>query len=352
LSSSRETSATLERCTQWLSQQVINMKENVMDLLTKNGFSKPKYVKNMPSIANYFKPNKRCGIYVLHFENNEYYVGQAIDLTRRYVQHFKNHNDIIEISLKIISKNKLNEEERKTIKLFEEKNYFLRNITFSSIPKGESDLEMIVPNNLQEQWLNLGIQNSVNVNRLDNFNLRKKYEKKYLQLAKNYLFNNEILVVLKKYFQNCIIEPRFTEMTFWSISCLPSYHSNEVIIYSRVNIYWQEVLTIGKLLKENKVFYSFHLAKGPFEKLTDKEIKNHYSSIFKYEDTFYSEHYYPKGGSDQFNFEVHNYNEVLQILSDDTFLYSIKLFNLRLMNMGPCIFDRYHCFYLADKILE
>lgn len=51
-------------------------------------------VRERASIADLFRPNERCGIYVLSFANGEAYAGQAVDVTRRYVQHRKVHPDI------------------------------------------------------------------------------------------------------------------------------------------------------------------------------------------------------------------------------------------------------------------
>jgi hypothetical protein len=51
------------------------------------GFSPWKYVQGRTSIADSFKPRRRCGIYVLRFSNEEFYVGQAVDVTIRYAQH-------------------------------------------------------------------------------------------------------------------------------------------------------------------------------------------------------------------------------------------------------------------------
>ena len=63
-------------------------------ILYENKFSSFEYIEKRLTVADLFKPNKRCGIYVLRFCDKSYYVGQAIDVTRRYVQHIKNHTDI------------------------------------------------------------------------------------------------------------------------------------------------------------------------------------------------------------------------------------------------------------------
>jgi hypothetical protein len=83
--------------------------------LSDLGFTETFAIEGRASIADLFKPNKRCGIYVLHTSNGEHYAGQAIDVTRRYVQHLKTHNDIVKISFKRVPQKKLNQEEQKVI---------------------------------------------------------------------------------------------------------------------------------------------------------------------------------------------------------------------------------------------
>ena len=81
-------------------------------MLKEMGFAPPKHVQGRASIADLFKPYERCGLYILHFANAEIYAGQALDVTRRYVQHRKVHSDIEEISFKQVDKDRLNDEER------------------------------------------------------------------------------------------------------------------------------------------------------------------------------------------------------------------------------------------------
>jgi hypothetical protein len=78
----------------------------------------------------------------LSFANGEIYAGQALDVTRRYVQHRKVHGDIEKISFRRVAKDKLNNEERALIRTLEQNGHRLRNITFTSIPKGESDFDL------------------------------------------------------------------------------------------------------------------------------------------------------------------------------------------------------------------
>lgn len=89
--------------------------KSAVHLLRDLNFHESYTVEGRASVADIFRPENRCGIYVLHFGNGEFYVGQAVDVTRRYVQHCKNHEDIQHISFKQVANSKLNERERETI---------------------------------------------------------------------------------------------------------------------------------------------------------------------------------------------------------------------------------------------
>src|SRR5665647_2460200 len=79
------------------------------------GFGKCFYAKDMSSIAGQFTYNNRCGIYILHFSNGQYYVGLAIDVVNRYAQHRLNHLDIEYVSLKEVAKTNLSKIEKETV---------------------------------------------------------------------------------------------------------------------------------------------------------------------------------------------------------------------------------------------
>ena len=63
----------------------MDIKDKVQSILSKYDYPEFQWVSSRPSIADLFKPDKRCGIYILKFSNEFYYVGQAVDVTRRYV---------------------------------------------------------------------------------------------------------------------------------------------------------------------------------------------------------------------------------------------------------------------------
>lgn len=66
-------------------------------------------VKGRLSISDLFpKSKKRCGIYLLNFSDNTFYIGQAINAVKRFSQHRKNYNNIVRYWFIEVKKEDLN----------------------------------------------------------------------------------------------------------------------------------------------------------------------------------------------------------------------------------------------------
>ncbi len=298
------------------------------------------------SIADLYRADKRCGVYVLEFTNGEVYAGQAVDVTRRYIQHRKTHQDICRISFRPIARQNLNEEERSMIWNLERLEFALRNITFTSILQGERDFDLIMPVEEQALWLNNPNYSHPTLERPNDVALRRKYKKKYEQLLTQ-PFATEAIEITKYYVQNCVPVVSLSEMTFWAVTCLP-YSTGGVKVYTRININWQEVFSIFYFYKEGQLEFSWHLALSP---LVDEYGESLDAFFAIYPELGGSEHFYEPGGSDQIHLVSFDLDETWRLLENDTFIKAIKLFNLRLMRRGPCTFNRYHCFDLADRLI-
>ena len=117
-------------------------------------------------------------------------------------------------------------------------------------------------------------------------------------------------------------------------------------VYARINIYWQEVLTV--FTAENELWVSLHMADSTFIPLSDEAL----ALLFKRHSVLeVTDHQYRPGGPDQVNIELPA-QAAGPFLSDPEVLPAIRLFNLRLMKKGPCNFGRYHCMDLADRLLK
>ncbi len=315
-------------------------------LLRDSNFLKTHYVENRASVADLFRPGHRCGIYVLHFANDEYYIGQAVDVTRRYVQHCKNHSDIVEISFRKVSQKKLDDVEREMIGLFERKGIPLRNIALTSIPRGESDFDLVMGESEQQRWLSDVEYQDWAGERPVEPALRQKYEHKFEQFKRK-PHASAAIEILHEYVRKTVPAARRGEISFWGSSCLPAYHSPGVTIYSRININWQEVFTISS--EDDVLQFSWHVARSPLEVAFGPslaKLKRTYRGIE------ITDHTYTPGGQDQVNFYVQDIEQAHELLQKEPILKSIRLFNYRLMKKGPCVYSRNHCLALADKLLD
>jgi hypothetical protein len=317
----------------------------IESILHPLGFKTTNYVEGRISIADLYKPKRRCGIYVLHFSNAEFYAGQAVDVTRRYIQHSKVHDDIQQISFIEVPAEELNAVERNVIWMLERKGVPLRNISLTSIPKGESDFDFVMSKENQEKWLTELNFTDITGSRPVYPDLRRKYERKYKQLLQKP--NSEAVVnVLRHYAQTCIPAVKRGEVSFWSCSCLPGA-SGENTIYSRMNVYWQEVLTVFEFKK--KTYFSFHLAASPLRNSFNVNI---IGLQLRHKSLQIEEHRYNPGGQDQINLTVEGESEALKLIQNKNVKKAIRLFNLRLMQKGACAWNKNHCLALADRLAD
>lgn len=308
-------------------------------------------VKGRLSISDLFpKSRKRCGIYLLQFADETYYIGQAIDSVRRFSQHRKNYNDIIQYWFMQVDKQKLNEVEEELIKLAEENGLLLRNKTFVSNIIGDTDLDLIINPDQQNHWLNDGKEIDGDGFRLYSqidYKFKVKYQDNFRKLKEVELYP-QIKNILKLYIEKFIPSFQKTEMSFWSLSCLPSTNKNTFPRYFCLNINSMEVFVLDYEKKSNQIFCFFNCTTSFCD--TDHEIERLYKKFSTLE---IQERNYRAAGSDQINFHLSDLTEVEHVFTTESKISdSIKELNLRLMRKGGTIYSPYHCFELANDVLN
>ena len=267
------------------------------------------------SIADLHKPRERCGIYVLGFANGERYVGQAVDVVRRFTQHVKTHSDITHITFRTVKKADLNEVERLAIHTLEAQGLHLRNIAHMSVVEGERDLDLVVTPEEQEQWLlgNLeGLQDAQQ--RVQDESLRRRYAKRFDAFMRR-RNAQDALFLLGLYLQAALPFPKRTELSFWAASCLPSDKGRDApdALLCRVSLNMQELTAAG------------------WE---------------------WNEHQYGPGGHDQFQLVGQSFEDIRDMLLSPPFADAMRLLNLRLMRRGPTYYGRYHSLDLVEAALH
>ncbi|MBX7105112.1 MAG: hypothetical protein K1X57_13585 [Gemmataceae bacterium] len=316
------------------------------DVLDQYGFGDFVPIERRRSVADLFPHRQhRCGLYVLRFANGEHYAGLARDVTRRYCQHAKIHPDISGISFVEIPLEALNETERRLIEQLEQSGCKLRNITYLSEPMIDSDLDDLVSESEQQRFLcgESGVEPATY--RVADSELRRKYRLKYDRFAAHSAAD-AVVRVYREYVGKCVPFPRRTELTFWAVSCKPGPGRKRFQNLLMMNVNWQEV---SQCVDDDGVLgFNFHLARSV--------IKRTYYSIggfqLSFENCEVDEHAYAPGGPDQFRVHVTGEEAASQLLANQTVVDAIRLLNLRLMRKGPTTHGRFHCFDLADRLLE
>ncbi len=315
-------------------------------LLQELGFAKPEVVKGRYSVADLFKPKDRSGIYVLHFENGQFYVGLATDFVRRYNQHRKNHLDIELVSFKKVKKEKLAVEEKMIVQTLQLEGYSLRNIQLVSIIEGDTDLDLLMSVDEQEQFMFDLTFNNMGGDKFEIEEQRIKYTNNYNALTKLSYFERYIEAV-KVYVNIGIPIPKKTEYSFWCISN-PSGNTK----LSRINVYWQEVATF--IFDKDDFYITFHLAYSPLADEYGDELDGLFEQFESLEIMFNDKdeiHTYEPGGQDQISFFIPS-SIFHSFISLEAVQKAIRIFNLRLMRKGATIFNRYHSFDLSRKIFN
>ncbi len=118
------------------------------------GFAAMTPVSTLRSIAQLFGSSKpRCGIYLLEFPEQRFYIGQAVEVVRRFAQHRKNYDEIVGFSFIPTQRGDLDDVERRLIREAEDLGLVMFNTVHASNVVGDTDLDLVVSPSEQAVWL-------------------------------------------------------------------------------------------------------------------------------------------------------------------------------------------------------
>lgn len=90
-------------------------------------------VRRLLSVAHLFPKSKgRTGVYVLHFNNGEGYVGQSLNVVGRWATHRRRWDDIAALEFARVPRTRLNDAERAQIRSRTASGLSLRNVSQQS----------------------------------------------------------------------------------------------------------------------------------------------------------------------------------------------------------------------------
>lgn len=302
------------------------------------------------SIADLFPKSKsRCGIYLLSFSDDTFYIGQAIDAVKRFAQHRKNYDNIERFWFQPVKKENLNEVEQRLIHEAETQGLLLTNKTFVSNIIGDTDLDLLISSVEQKIWL----ENDMELSN-DGYDLYSTVEAKHIikykrnfDMLKQIEDYGQFKHILNLYIRKCLPAFKKTELSFWSLSCMPSTNGGTYPRYFCMNVNAMEVFVVGYERKTKKPFAFFVLTRPFFD--DDDELDILYD---KYKTLEAERSDYRAAGADQVCFHFSDLNELADILlTEPKIISSIKELNLRLMRKGGTIYSPFHCFDLAKDVL-
>jgi hypothetical protein len=315
------------------------------------GFSRMTHVSTLLSISHLFGTSKkRCGIYLLAFPSDLFYIGQAIDVVRRFSQHRQNYDDIIGFSFNPVAKAQLDDVEKELI-FKADKKFKLRNKVHVSSIIGDADFDLVMPRTEQEGWLSatsrLGGDADVGSAKIILPESQQvRFSKNFEQFTKHPLAK-KAQALLAQYIRACIPAPRRTEYSFWSVSCTPSTKkSADGARLFCVNAASMELFVVG-WEKDSDLLWSFLTVDK--DKLAEYCPRKRFLKKFPLVES--SHEGYRDAGQNQMTLSCDGIR-MRQLLSDSGICKAAGALNLRVMRKRANFYPQYHCSQLVNLALS
>jgi hypothetical protein len=316
------------------------------------GFTKTFDVSDLRAITHLFG-QRRCGIYVLHMADGTLYVGQAVDIVKRFGQHRTRYDAITRLSFKPLRKDQtiLDLHEQEAITILEQKGFQLLNVVHATITYQQTAFDEIMPPDEQMSWLTadpLVPVPDTALRMLVDPTRRLKFRQKY-QLLRKRADSDAVIALLHTYVARCIPQPRRTEADYWSVSCMPATNANTWPRLACFNANTMELFTVGYAKDDPTQICGFL-------NLSDAELLKGYPN----DEDFYRRHpeaelqasNYTAAGSDQISVWFSSLAQAIELLNDAVVVRAARAMNLNLMRKRKNFYGRNHCFDLADQLIE
>lgn len=322
--------------------------------LDRLGFPALTDVAGLKTVAHLFGSSKRrCGIYLLVLLNERFYIGQAVDVVRRFSQHIKTHERIEKFSFIPTAKSKLDAQEKALIFAAESSGLTLVNVVHVSNTYGESDLDALVPPDELTAWLKAPFQQNVADFVTPPIELpiahSARFEANYARFKDNPFFE-PATVLLYLYLDSAVPFPRRTEYTFWAVSCLPStnrsgFPSLLCLSASVMELFWLGYYKDPELAGElcgfvnvaSDVLFDAYGSEAAFQQAHPHIAVRRVA--------------YRDAGQHQVNLEAYLRDDMLNLLNDEAVTNAAAELCVRLMRKRATIYSKFHCPQLVDAAL-
>ena len=317
--------------------------------LIELGFPALGAVAGRVSVADlYGSRNKRCGIYVLEHSDGMHYVGQAIDVVRRFAQHRKVSSDIERFSFFRVPRRELDAEELRCIRGAEAQGLRLRNRMLVKQLLGESDLDDVL--SPEEQHASVEDPSAfasearlpLDQDQAQRLRFRPQFER----------FRGDpdverVTALLRLYVQRCVPVARRTEMSFWNVSCLPGTNRSSRPRWAAVSVGEMETFVLG-WLPENRDPWAFaNVSLAACEPSVIKRLEGSGVNCERRRRPYRA----AGGDCQRLATGANTFAAMTDALNDPTVARAARVLNLEVMRKRPNWYSRFHCFDLADRAL-
>lgn len=317
------------------------------------GFPEAEPVATLRSIAHLFGVSKnRCGIYLLEFPGDKFYVGQAVDVVRRFAQHRKNYDEIIGFSFIQTPRKLLDETERSLIRKAEQLNLMILNAVHVTNVIGDTDLDLVFSREQQDSWLSSPasfIQNETSISAISLPEARLERFSSQFQKFKGHQLFSLSSQLLSVYLGNCIPSPKLTEYSFWAVSCFPATNRNTWPRLVCVSIGVMETFVLGYLKNSPTEMWGFLTVASD---VLSETYENDEMLMASFPSIEIIRREYRDAGQHQITLWAGDERSLIMLLEDKAVQQSAATLALRVMRKRATIYSKFHCKQLADFALN
>jgi len=328
-------------------------------IITKDGFTSFRPTDELMGELKKLPDGDRCGIYihVVYEGNDEYfYVGQALDMRKRYMQHKKKY-DIVLSAVCFVSKSQLGFVEEKYITLLNRLGLNLRNILISDENSLAGDLFDVFGEKEQLEWL--ADEKFFYEGKFKSYKQESaiKFKHRYDELIASPDYESEYMDFISTFIRYCVPHPEKTEKEFWTLNCLTNaFGKHPARALFRVSVHRPEVLTFVVNHKDPAMepfMVMFTIYPEAMTEEEHQEIKG-IAGYVAYEANGNGEPFYKTAGFKHWQVRAYSIETAWELLRHAGFRRAIKESVLRLMRKGhvPRNFSQSHCLPLCEEVMR
>ncbi len=318
-------------------------------VLVELGFPALVVVSGRLSVADLHPSRpRRCGIYVLEHADGMHYIGQAVDVVRRFAQHRKVSSDIVRFSFFHVGRRELDAEERRCIQAAEARGLRLRNRMLVKQVLVETDLDDVLSPVEQQAWLEAPARFASEARLpLDGDQAQRLRFRSHFERLRREPEFDRVAELLRSYIQACVPVARRTELSFWSVSCLPGTNRSHHPRWAAVSIGEMETFVLGWLPGSREPWAFMNVSLASLRQETRRSLERAGVSCERRQ-----RGYRAAAGDDlRLSTGASTFVAMTDALRDPTVVRAARMMNLRLMRKRPNWYAKFHCFDLADRVL-